>query len=69
MSTKEVMAILGKKVSAIRNNQATESTREFLMRDRIKDIRWEESKFRKERDDRRKQLEQFMFKGPSGVSN
>ena len=41
-STKEVVAILGMKLSARRKNQATESTREFLMRDRIKDSRWEE---------------------------
>jgi hypothetical protein len=69
MSTKEVIAILGKKVSARRKNQGTESTREFLMNDRIKDSRWEERKFRKERDDRRKELEQVLFLGPSGVTN
>ena len=69
MSTKEVVAILGKKVSARRKNHGTESTRETLMKDRVRDSKWEERKFRKERDDWRKKLESALFLGPSGTTH
>jgi hypothetical protein len=62
MSTKDVVAILGKKVSARRKNHESESAR-------VRDSKWEERKFRKERDDWRKKLESALFMGPSGTTH
>ena len=56
MSTKEVVAILGKQV-ARRRSQGTTATGGFQMKENIEDSRWEERKFRGERDSKRMELE------------
>ena len=61
LSTKEVISFLGKQNTSRRCRKIA-TTGEILMKEKLKDSRWEEEKFRGERAAKRKELESLLGK-------